>query len=189
MTQEELRKELENGKMLKDLFDFSLGQDCIIYKADKFEISDNIIYIPDIFLNDISISKVLNEEEIEDALHHCTTGYDFLEEAREIENIAESIFDYVDWQHPNAEDWVGGYDEDIFRQDYGISIEDFLDGKINEYEVEIVETYRRKIKVRSTDQYKAYDVVEEMVNNGDIDLPCDGGKYDYSRELYVEEVK
>lgn len=188
MTKEELRKELENGKALEELFKFTDGQDCLIYKADKFEISDNIIYIPDVDLNKIH-GAMVDDEEINHALSNCYTGYDFLEEAREIENIAESIFDYVDWQHPDANDWVEGYDEDIFRQDYGISIEDFLDGKTNEFEIEIVETYRRKIKVHSTDQYKAYNMVEEMVNNGDIDLPCDGGNFDYNRELYVKEVE
>ena len=42
MTVKELKKKLIKGYRLKDLFDFSDGQDCIIYKSD-FEITDDII--------------------------------------------------------------------------------------------------------------------------------------------------
>lgn len=43
MTAKELKKKLIEGYRLKDLFHFSDGQDCIIYKSD-FEITDDIIY-------------------------------------------------------------------------------------------------------------------------------------------------
>ena len=60
MTVKELKKKLIKGYRLKDLFDFSDGQDCIIYKSD-FEITDDIIYIPDIDLNEINIDTKLKE--------------------------------------------------------------------------------------------------------------------------------
>ncbi len=60
---------------------------------------------------------------------------------------------------------------------------------MKKYKVLIVETYKRKIEVSSNNEEEAYECVEEMVNNGDIDLPCDGGKYDYERELFVSEVQ
>lgn len=97
MTREILRKELECGKRLKDLFEFSDGQDCIIYKG-KFDLNnaENIIYIPDIFLNDIDIeTDFLTEMEIKNVLINCYTTNDFLEEAQGHVNLAESFFDNV----------------------------------------------------------------------------------------------
>lgn len=97
MTREILRKELECGKRLKDLFEFSDGQDCIIYKG-KFNLNnaENIIYIPDIFLNDIDIeTDFLTEMEIKNVLGNCYTTNDFLEEAQGHVNLAESFFDNV----------------------------------------------------------------------------------------------
>lgn len=60
---------------------------------------------------------------------------------------------------------------------------------VNEYEVEIVETYRRRVKVKAADEDEAYEIVDERVNEGEIDIPRDGGDYKYDRELYVSEVK
>lgn len=57
------------------------------------------------------------------------------------------------------------------------------------YKVLIVETYKREIEVSSDNEEEAYEYVEKSVNSGEIDLPCDGGKYDYERELFVNEVR
>lgn len=57
------------------------------------------------------------------------------------------------------------------------------------YRVNITETYSRIIEVKAEDEYDAYDKVDAMVNDGEIDLPCDGGEYDYKRELDVNELK
>lgn len=97
MTREILRKELECGKRLKDLFEFSGGQDCTIYKG-KFDLenAENIIYIPDIFLNDIDIdADFLTEMEIKNVLNNCYTTDDFLEKAQGHVNLAKSLFDNV----------------------------------------------------------------------------------------------
>lgn len=123
MTKEILRKELECGKCLKDLFEFSYGQDSIIYKG-KFDLenAENIIYIPDIFLNDIDIeTDFLTEREIENVLENCYSTEDFLEEAQGHVNLAESLFDYVDWQHLDLHDLLEGYEEEKeeFYKKYG----------------------------------------------------------------------
>lgn len=47
MTKEALRKNLEAGKIMDDLFHYSAGQQCTIYKAAAFTTGDEIIYIPD----------------------------------------------------------------------------------------------------------------------------------------------
>ena len=51
MTKAELREKLLGGAVMDDLFAFRNGQDCEIFKATRFERSDDIIYIPDLALN------------------------------------------------------------------------------------------------------------------------------------------
>ncbi len=60
---------------------------------------------------------------------------------------------------------------------------------MKKYKVLIVETYKREIEVSSDNEEEAYEYVEKSVNSGEIDLPCDGCKYDYERELFVNEVR
>lgn len=43
MNKKELKAKLEQGEHLEDIFNFTDGQECLIYKG-KFEKSDNIIY-------------------------------------------------------------------------------------------------------------------------------------------------
>lgn len=59
---------------------------------------------------------------------------------------------------------------------------------MKEFKVEIIEEYRRTVEIEAEDEDKAFEMVDEKVVEGEIDLPCDGGKYDYSRELYVNET-
>ena len=75
MTKAELKAKLEAGAFLVDLFDFTYGQECLIYKSNKFE-SDNIIYIP----------------EIEKVLHCCYTGTDFVKECSNHVDLAKELF-------------------------------------------------------------------------------------------------
>lgn len=56
------------------------------------------------------------------------------------------------------------------------------------FEVNITETYTRTIKVEAEDQYDAYDKVDVLINGGEINLPCDGGNYEYERKLGVKEM-
>lgn len=51
MKKQELREYLKAGYFMDDAFDFGPGQDCEIFKADHFESGDEIIYIPDVYLN------------------------------------------------------------------------------------------------------------------------------------------
>lgn len=123
MTKEYLRKELECGKCLKEIFEFSDGQDCTIYKG-KFDLdnAENIIYIPDIFINDIDIdADFMTEMEIKNVLNNCYTTADFLDEAQDHVNLAEDLFNYVDWQHPDLHDLLDGYEDEqeAFLERYG----------------------------------------------------------------------
>lgn len=56
------------------------------------------------------------------------------------------------------------------------------------FKVNITETYARTIEVEAKDQYDAYDKIDVLINDGEIDLPCDGGYYDYERKLEVKEI-
>lgn len=57
------------------------------------------------------------------------------------------------------------------------------------FKVEIVETYRRYVEVEAQDEDVAYQDIDDKINEGIIDLPCDGDNYKYDRELFVSEVK
>ena len=123
MTKEYLRKELECGKCLKEIFEFSDDQDCTIYKG-RFDLdnAENIIYIPDIFINNIDIeTDFLTEREIKNVLENCYSTEDFLEEAQGHVNLAERLFSLVDWKYLDLHDLVGGYEDEQerFYKKYG----------------------------------------------------------------------
>lgn len=56
------------------------------------------------------------------------------------------------------------------------------------FKVNITETYARTIEVEAEDQDDAYDKIDVLINDGEIDLPCDGEHYDYERKLEVKEI-
>lgn len=124
MTKQELKDKLLTGSVLEDLFEFSDGQDCLIYKGN-FEVSDQIIYIPDIYLNSINIESTLSSEEIDNIINHCYTGNDFVMECDGNEKLARELFELVDWQHPNIQDVLDTYDEEEFEEEYGSSMNEF----------------------------------------------------------------
>jgi len=122
MTKEQLKSKLESGCMLSEIFDFIDGQECLIYKGE-FETTDNIIYIPDIYLNEIEINACLSSDEIANVIEHCYSGQDFMTECKGHEKLARELFSFVDWQHPNIQDVLDTYDEDEFEETYGISMD------------------------------------------------------------------
>ena len=105
ITKRILRHLLEHGAQLDALFEFRPGQDCVIYKADSFfmEENDQVIYIPDIELNQIPIDRALSEWEIVEILPYCYTTNDFLNAANGDVEKAKRIFANCDWQHPSTE--------------------------------------------------------------------------------------
>lgn len=123
MTKKDLKERLDAGAILVDLFDFTDGQECLIYKGE-FEVSDEIIYIPDIYSNEIETEKILEGEEIENVLHHCCTGNDFVIECNGHEDLAKELFNFVDWQHLNIRDVLDTYYEDEFEEKYGFLMEE-----------------------------------------------------------------
>ena len=50
-------------------------------------------------------------------------------ECHDVKNVAERLFNIVDWQHPDIQDVLDGYieyDDEEFKEDFGVSINEFL---------------------------------------------------------------
>lgn len=124
MTKKELEEKLTAGSCLLKLFDFSDGQDCLIYKKENFEVSDEIIYIPDIFLNEEDLTDTSTPKGIQCAISHCYTGKDFVEECKGHEDLARVLFGFVDWQHLNIQDVLECYRDDEFEEEFGFSMDE-----------------------------------------------------------------
>jgi len=114
MTKTELEKRLFAGERMCDLFTFFAGQECEIYKAESFQDGDEIIYIPDIYLNEIIVEESVSDtEELKNIMHCVYTGDDFLTICDGSYDLALEVFSYCDWQHP----WSAYYEimEDKLR--------------------------------------------------------------------------
>lgn len=111
MKKSELKTKLLAGYTLTDCFEFQAGQECEIFKAPAFNISDDILYIPDVYLNELSQyldqsvktdCEENTDEIIADILSCCYTGEDFLAICNGDISLAEHLFRYCDWQHPDS---------------------------------------------------------------------------------------
>ena len=103
MTKQELRNYLKAGGIMNDAFVFGPGQDCEIFKANKFYPRDVVIYVPDVFLNHIPLDRPITDpEELGEVLSNCYTGQDFIDECQGDAEKAECLFCYCDWQHPSS---------------------------------------------------------------------------------------
>lgn len=103
MKKTDLKAALRSGAKLNDLLSFGPGQDCEIFKADKFSEDDEVIYVPDVSLNEIPLDRPITDpEELNSVLGYCYTGEDFLEECDGNLELAERLFWYCDWQHPSS---------------------------------------------------------------------------------------
>jgi hypothetical protein len=125
MKKEELRQNLLHGKTLSDCFEFTQGENCLIFKSATFENSEKIIYIPDVFLNELSkyvdngISADSSEEAnkiVDDILEVCYTGKDFIEECDGNVAMAEYLFCCCNWENPSTvhEDIIANLDEEKY---------------------------------------------------------------------------
>lgn len=103
MTKDELYENLKAGKTMDQLFHFTGGQECLIFKADALTVGEDILYIPDISLNDVSMDSPLkDDDEIRAAVGLCYTGRDFVDLCSGDVELAKRLFSYCDWQHPSS---------------------------------------------------------------------------------------
>jgi len=115
ITKDQLRAYLRMGYAVSDVMELTWGQDCQIFKAKKFEPGDKILYIPDVSLNDIDCEAVIYDSKEQEAIiDNCYTGDDFIEQCGGRVDQAETLFYFVDWQHPSSayEDLKAGGDFD-----------------------------------------------------------------------------
>jgi len=101
MTKLELKNRLRKGEKMENLFSFIPGQDCEIFKADEFHPGEEIIYIPDIYLNAI-IMPCEDEDDMERIVECCYTGDEFIELCGGDIQKAMDLFAFCDWQHPSS---------------------------------------------------------------------------------------
>ena len=181
MTKEELKKRLEHGETLYDLFDFQTGQNCEIYKGE-WQVSDEIIYIPDLY--EIPLNESLDGENIKSVLARCCTGNNFLHETKENEKMAKDLFEESDWAYPDDQSIVDGYFSDEnneFEKNYGISLNDYLgeawsDNSISSEEDPISDS-KKEIGQIVDDSTKAefigqiIDIFEDFLEEKNIDIP------------------
>lgn len=107
MTKAELEAKILCWTPLQECFDFSEGQECEIFKADHFEPTDEILYIPDIYLNELDgyidyYSPIDVLDVVERFIGCCYSGKDFIALCGGDVQKAERLFDYCDWQHPSS---------------------------------------------------------------------------------------
>ena len=103
LTKQELNVLLQQGHTLNELLAFGHGQDCEIFKADKFHPGDVLIYVPDVALNHIPLDRSITDpEELDEVLSQCYTGQDFIDECSGDVEKAKRLFYYCDWQHPSS---------------------------------------------------------------------------------------
>lgn len=183
MNKKELKAKLEQGEHLEDIFNFTDGQECLIYKG-KFEKSDNIIYIPDIYLNELETDTVVeDEEDLNNILKNCYTGNDFLKECNGCEKAARALFGFVNWQHPNIQDLVDLYDyeEDEFFKEFGIHFEDVCTKKEkNLFAISIVKKYLKEMnptfwngQSNIPDTFDSHPWQYPLTENISLEITCD----------------
>ena len=98
-----LRSQLQQGHILNNFLAFGPGQDCEIFKADKFYPGDVVIYVPDVALNHVPLDcPITVSEELKEVLSQCYTGQDFIDECGGDAEMAERLFCYCDWRHPSS---------------------------------------------------------------------------------------
>jgi len=125
MNREEAKKLLCEGKKVSEIFDLIPGQECLIYKGewpDNPETSDEIIYIPDIYLNDLDDDDV----PISERLSLMYTAKDFLNQTCGNIAAAKDLFEFVDWQNPNIQDLMDCTDDEEAKQLYGQTWEEMF---------------------------------------------------------------
>ena len=125
MKRNEAKKLLLEGKKIGEIFDLIPGQDCMIYKGkwpDDPEVSDEIIYIPDIDLNDLEDDDV----PVSKKLGFLYTAKDFLNQTGGNVPAAKDLFHFVDWQNPNVQDLMDCTDDEEAKEIYGQTWEEMF---------------------------------------------------------------
>lgn len=102
MTKAEIAEKLRSGEALANILELRSGDECEIFKSDRFLPGNTVLYIPDLWLNELVINRIASEEEIQDIIDNCYSGADFIAEAEGDLELAKRLFMYCNWQHPSS---------------------------------------------------------------------------------------
>lgn len=194
MTVNEVRERIIKGECLSDMFEFTDGQDCMIYKGE-WNPGDDVIYIPDIDLNEICINRplvqILDEIEIGDVLYCLYTGKDFMELADGNEEIAKELFRYVDWQHPASaiNEVLDDEYEDSDEQSGGINMNSNYTTLCMDNSIEITWLYDELAsegKILSVKNVGNSDCIKEIIIGIATDFEKEYGDSDWSEVDYLD---
>ena len=124
MNKQEAKELLLSGKSIDEIFELSDGQECWIYKSEwpSDSSSDQIIYIPDIDLNEMDDGEI----SVDEKLSHMYTAADFLDQTNGNLKAAECLFNFVDWQNPNIQDVMDCTDDDEAKELFGQTWEEMF---------------------------------------------------------------
>ncbi len=100
MKKNEVIAALKAGKTIQSLFPLVDGQECLIFKAETFADTDDVIYIPDLGNSGIYVDEPVLPDRLDGLSLY--TGEDFIMECNGNRRLAEDLFEYVDWEGPSA---------------------------------------------------------------------------------------
>lgn len=138
MTKAELIKELCRGRKINSLFDFKEGYECLRFKSEKpFQSIPNneIIYIGE---TQLLFKPTLDKDDIKSLINDgkCCTKQDFIDECNGHEDLAERLFEFVDWEAPELDSLLGAYDDYDFEDTFGYPIEEAYEKPMQKNEKE-----------------------------------------------------
>lgn len=135
------------------------------------------------------LTEVLDDSRSEERRRGMAAGKDILEQCSFIlvgdrYGISEGMAEEIRLARLSGITFLREKGGSLYRETDG---KECTLNKMKKFRVEVVETYRRQVEVEAPDEDEAYEEIESRINAGDIDLPCDGEGYGYSRELFVSE--
>lgn len=173
MTKQDIRDWLMAGEALVNVFPYNKnGQDCTIFKTESLGKPDDVVYIPDISLNDLNCYEGnLSMDDINDILNCCYTTKDFWDEAYGNKKCAESLFIQCDWQHPNIRDLKDCTTDEEAKENWGETWEEMesdavrLVGFIHKYADGTVSTWR--VELSDEDEAKINAILAKYETEGE----------------------
>ena len=124
MKIKELEEKLFSGMPLAKALPMIDGQECLVYKGDWDSLEyDDIAYIKDTQEYG-DCREPFPVEEIPDVMDCCYTKGEFLSACKGNERIAKDFFEWPDWETPDLGQYLGGYGDGEFVEEFGIRKEE-----------------------------------------------------------------
>ena len=127
LSKEEIKRKLLIGETLDDLFEWMEDSECVFFKGPwNPGKPEEVIYVPDIDLNELVTDRPLTPEEVSDALRHMYTTQDFMDICDEdVPFIGKLCYWWCNWQHPATAYHENGpffyIDEETFVEQTGVT--------------------------------------------------------------------